>query len=212
MRSLQAAILATILIVSHVYTLGKATDESKRMPKDEGSDYILPAPVLKITTLEFHGMVSDYLFLKSLVFIGSTFERRGQPRVKDWEWLWLHNVLTTSTELDPYFLDPYYFANANFMWEGKLMQETNVLLKRGCATGNGIRCCRSSSALTISIFSRTTTVQAPTYMEETQQPGGNALYASLATKLAYKSRRTENAVLFIDEILRNTDNEQLRSN
>lgn len=149
-------ITLAIFSVVHVVALGKITEEAKKVPQAEGSAATLPLPILRITALDYDGLASDFLFLKSLVFLGSTFERKDQPRVKDWEWKWLYHTLEASAALDPYFLDPYYFANANLTWEGKMYQETNTLLEKAPAPDIGTICCLFILDSTISIFCRNT--------------------------------------------------------
>ncbi len=51
--------------------------------------------------------------------------------MKPEEWQWLDKVLTASTDFDPYFVDPYVFANANMTWEGGMIRETNAPLEKG---------------------------------------------------------------------------------
>jgi len=48
-------------------------------------------------------------------------------------------------------------------------------------------------------------------MEAARRPGASAIYADLATKLAYKDRRTENAITFQEYILEHTDDPKLRT-
>ena len=73
MGKLFTSCLIVILSLLHVFSLGKVAEEAKRIQHDESAAYAIPSQMLKLTTLEFHGLASDYLFLKSLVFIGSTF-------------------------------------------------------------------------------------------------------------------------------------------
>jgi hypothetical protein len=106
MRKLLLFILVVALCILHFFALGKATKAVGAFSKSEDITFVLPTPILKITTLEFDGLVSDFMFLKSTSFLGSTFERKERPRVKEWEWRWLDNVLNASAGLDPYFLIP----------------------------------------------------------------------------------------------------------
>jgi hypothetical protein len=47
-------------------------------------------------------------------------------------------------------------------------------------------------------------------MEASKRPGANPMYASLAIRLAYKQRRTETALFFIEELLKGTEDEVLK--
>ena len=101
------------------------------LPQETDQSVVLPSALIKIAALEFRGLASDVYFLKSMVFIGTTQQRKERPRVKEWEWQWLLKVLDTATDLDPYFFDPYYYANAFLPWDAGMVKETNLLLAKG---------------------------------------------------------------------------------
>jgi ABC-type transport system involved in multi-copper enzyme maturation permease subunit len=103
MRRFIVGIVLLILIPVHIFALGKVTEQGKLLSRGENSTFVLPSPILRITALDFRGIASDFMFLKALVFIGSTFERQERPRVKAWEWHWLYHTLEASVALDPYF-------------------------------------------------------------------------------------------------------------
>jgi tetratricopeptide (TPR) repeat protein len=210
MGKLLATILIVVLSLAHIFSLGKVTEEAKRIPRDENSAYVIPAPLLKLTTFEFHGLISDYLFLKSLVFIGSTMERTERPRVKPWEWKWVYALIDAATDLDPYFFDPYYFANANFTWDGMMIQETNVLLEKGMRYRDWDSRLPFFIGFNYFYFLQDNTNARKYLLEASQRPDAPQIYAELASKLAYEKKRTENAISFLEEILRRTDDESLR--
>lgn len=210
MRRTLTISLLVILVMVHYFSLGKITAEAKLLPRGEEVAYVLPAPVLKITALEFHGLVSDLLFLRSLVFLGSTYERREEPPVKVWEWKWLYRVLDVSTDLDPYFLDPYYFGNANLTWGGGLITEANTLLEKGILHRSWDFLLPFYKGFNEFYFLGDNEKASESLMEASRRPGASPLYASLAVKLAYKERRTENAILFQEYILDHTKEPELR--
>jgi len=190
--------------------LGKITEEAKNIPKGEDTAYVMPASILRITALEFHGLASDVLFLKSLVFLGSTFERKEEPRVKPWEWQWLYHVLDTSVSLDPYFLDPYNFGNANLTWGGGLIHEANALLEKGSRYRSWDFLLPFYIGFNDFYFLGDYEKASESLMEASRRPGASPLYADLAVRMAYKERRTENAIAFQEYILDHTEDQQLR--
>jgi len=197
MRKLLATILIVVLSLAHIYSLGKVTEEAKRITHDENSAYVIPAPILKLTTFEFHGIASDYLFLQSLVFIGSTMERTEGPRVKPWEWKWVYALIDVSTDLDPYFYDPYYFANANFTWDGLMIQETNSLLEKGSKYRDWDSKLPFFIGFNYFYFLQDNTNARKYLLEASRRPNAPQIYADLAAKLAYEKKRTENAISFM---------------
>ena len=211
MGRLLTIIVCVALITVHIVSLKKITAQKKLIPKGEDTSYVMPPPILKITSLEFHGIASDFLFLKALVFLGSTSERKENPMVKPWEWRWLYHVLDASASLDPYFLDPYYFGNANLTWDGGLIKEANTLLEKGSYYRNWDFLLPFYVGFNSFYFLDDNDKASKFLMEAARRPGASPIYADLAAKLAYKDRRTENAITFQAYILEHTEDQKLRT-
>ncbi|MBI5286952.1 MAG: hypothetical protein HY878_05100, partial [Deltaproteobacteria bacterium] len=156
------------------------------------------------------GLASDYLFLQALVFMGSTLERQERPRVKEWEWRWMYNVLNASTDLDPYFLDPYYFGQAHLTWEGNLVRETNTMLEKGSRYRNWDWMLLFYAGFNSFYFLHEDANASEYLMEASKRPDASPSIASLAARLAYKGKRTENAIIFLQEMIKRTEDEDIR--
>lgn len=209
-KLLALILLCVALLTVHIVSLGKITDQVKLLPKGEDNAFVMPSSVLKLTALEFHGLASDFMFLKALVFLGSTLERKEEPPVKAWEWKWLYRVLDASVSLDPYFLDPYYFGEANLTWDGGLIKEANALLEKGSNYRSWDFLLPFYAGFNYFYFLDDDEKASELLMEASRRPGASPLYASLAVKLAYKEKRTENAITFQEYILQHTEDPQLR--
>jgi hypothetical protein len=211
MRKLLLTILLIALATAHVFLLRKTTDEFKRLPNGKDSSFMIPAPILKIAALDFRGIASDYLFLNSLVFIGSTAERKERPRVKVWEWKWLYYTLDASTSLDPYFLDPYYFANAQLTWDAHMIEENNLLLEKGSKYRDWDPLIPFFIGFNYFYFLQDNLNARIWLLEASRRPDAPSLFASLATKLGYQENRTENAISFIEEMSKRTEDQELKN-
>ena len=210
MQRVLPVILILLLFPIHVSIVSKVTEGKKLLPKGEDTSYVLPSPILKILALEFDGLASDYAFLEALVFFGSTFERKERPRVKEWEWGWMSNILNASTDLDPYFLDPYYFGQAHLTWEGNMARETNTLLEKGSRYRDWDWNIPFYIGFNHFYFLQNNEEGAVYLMESSKRPGAPSLLPQLAARLMYKANRTENAVIFLQEILSITDDENTK--
>jgi hypothetical protein len=188
----------------HVLSLGKAADAMKQLPQGDEHAFVLPAPIIKIASLEFRGIVSDVFFLKSIVFMGGTFERKEKPRVKEWEWKWLMNIVDITTELDPYFFDPYYFANSFFTWDAGNVAETNRLLEKGSRYRDWDWTLPFYVGFNNFFFLKNDETAAHFLYEASQRPGGSPEFASLASRLAFRGNRTETAIIFLEELAKKT--------
>jgi hypothetical protein len=210
MKSLTAALLLAALFAVHVHTLFRAGEERKFLPSDAGGGLVIPSPVLKITSLEFKGIVSDLLFIKAMVFEGSTHERKEQPRIKPEEWQWLDKVLTASTDLDPYFSDPYLLANAHMTWEGGMIRETNILLEKGTRYRDWDWMLPFFAGFNHFFFLHDNAKAAEDLVTASQRLGPSEQLLSLASRLSYKEKKTENAILFLEAVAKKTEDERLK--
>jgi len=211
MRAFAVVLVLTILAGAHIVSLRKLTDAARLMPKNEETASVVPPAILRITSLEFRSLVSDYLFLKSLVFIGSTFERTEKPRVKNGEWKWVYNTLDASTTLDPYFLDPYYLANAFLTWDAFMIQEDNLLLIRGSKHRDWDSILPFFVGFNYFYFLQDNVNARKWLLEASEKPDApHIFYTELASKLSNEKNRTNNAIAFLEEMTKKTNDESLK--
>jgi hypothetical protein len=194
----------------HVLSLGKAVAARNQLPQDDSDTFVLPSPILKIAALEFQGLVSDVFFLKTMVFIGGTQQRIEIPRVKEWEWQWLIKVLDTATDLDPFFFDPYYYANAYLPWDAGKAVEANRILKKGSRYRDWDWMLPFYIGFNDFFFLGNDTEASTYLMEASRRPGGDSLLASLAARLAVRENRTETAIYFLEELAKRTEDSGLK--
>jgi hypothetical protein len=208
----RAMLIAGLLLGAFVHTvaLDRSAQAMKELPRGDDYAVVLPAPVLKIATIEYQGVASDVLFLNAMVFMGGAHQRTERPRVKDWEWTWFLNTLDTATDLDPHFFDPYYYANAFLPWEAGMVEETDRLLEKGSRARDWDWMLPFFIGFNEFFFLENTGKAADYLMEASRRPEGNPMFASIASRLALKGNRTENAILFLNEIYKKTDDPALK--
>jgi hypothetical protein len=209
MRTAVTICLMVVLSFGHLFSLKKAAEGRKTLSEQAESTFVMPAPFLRILALEFDGLVSDILFLKTLVFRGSTYERPAKPRVRDWEWKWMYNMMDASIGIDPYFVDPYYFGAAHFSWDGNLAQETNVLLEKGMQFRTWDFMLPFYIGFNNFYFLHNNKTAADYLMRSWRIPGAPDMFASLASKLSYKDDDTANAIVFLEELLKRTEDKEV---
>jgi hypothetical protein len=210
MRTVVTICILITLSFGHLLSLRKAAEERRSLPEQAEPAFVMPAPFLRVLALEFDGIVSDMLFLKTLVFRGSTYERTARPRVRDWEWKWMYNMMDASIGMDPYFVDPYYFGAAHFAWDGKLVPETNVLLEKGMQYRTWDFMLPFYIGFNNFYFLHNNKTAADYLMRSWRIPGAPDMFASLASKLSYKDDDTENAIVFLEELLKRTEDLEVK--
>ena len=214
MRIARMLLALVLLATMHVISLGKAQKGQKELARGKTTDYVLPPQILKITALEYDGMLSDLLYLRGLVFLGGTFERSepGRERVQPWEWQWCYNVMDTSSQLDPWFFDPYFTGNAFFTLQAGMVRESNALLERGMRARDWDWMIPFFIGFNHYYFLRDIDRATEYLMEASRRPGPSEQLASLASRLAFKENRTLNSILFLEAIVRKTQDDRMREN
>jgi len=210
MRTGTAAFLFCVLIAVHLLTLEEAEQARKTLPTGDGGTYVIPGPIAKILALEFDGLASDWYFLRALVFEGGTYERKEKPRVKSWEWKWFYDMLDSATALDPYFQDPYLLGNSHLTWEAHMIRETNSLLEKGNQHRDWDWLLPFYIGFNNFYFLHDNERAAEYLAEASKRPGPSEQLASLASRLAYKEKKTENAIIFLEVIAKKTEDEKLK--
>lgn len=210
-KMFRTAFLLLCLAAVLSFALSRATLEQERLAHDEYR-YVLPTALLKLTSLEFDGLVSDFLFLDALVFQGRMTERseRSGPRISQEEWKWLWGQLMACVELDPYFLDPYLLGNANLTWGGGLVVEANQLLERGVEFRHWDWTLPFFVGFNNFYFLKDNAEASRYLMESSLRPGASPMVATLAARMAYEGQRTETAISYLQGILVQTQDLETR--
>lgn len=195
-------ILLIITLGGQLLSLNRADRAKELLPLVVGAEYALPPQVLKLSAGEFKGLLSDVIFLKTLSFYGKTFERTASPRVSELEFDWINDSLTAATDLDPYFLDPYYLANSTLAWEGNRVKQANVLLEKGMDFRQWDWLLPFFAGFNYYYFLHDNANAAKLLEIAARRPGAVPLLATLAARLSFQANQTESAVIFLEEMLR----------
>lgn len=210
MRKFYPLIIAFLFASLYLYSLTALEPLKKTEQQGAGFFYILPGPIAKITTLDYDGLAADYLMLNIQSYYGGTLERTERPRVTEAEWRWMYDVLTVATDLDPYFFDPYYFANSIFTWEAQMVKETNTLLTKGNRFRDWDWLPSFYLGFNEFYFLHDNAKASEYLMQSSKKSGAAPLLASLAVRLAYKASRTEVAIMFLQQTIEGTKDKRER--
>ena len=204
-------ILLLALIPSYFSVLSTLSILNKNLPQGNDVNVVLPSTILKITSLDFDGLASDILYLKAIVFYGSTITGKTRRTLKDYEYKWINDTLNVSTDLDPYFLDPYFFANAILTWEGNKVKEANALLEKGNRYREWDYWLPFYLGFNYFYFLGENDKAAFYLMAASKKPGASPFYGHLGARLAYKSNKVENAIIFLESMLEKTEDTSMRN-
>jgi tetratricopeptide (TPR) repeat protein len=209
MRALLIAILVLALaLAANAVAITKVSRERDALKKEEGTGLLFPSSIAKIIALEFKGLVADALFSRAQTFYGGKLMRKED--LSEEEWSWIYKSADIATDLDPYFLDPYYFGAVNLAWEANRVKEANALLEKALRYRTWDWTIPFYLGFNHFYFLQDNEKASEYLMEASRRPGSSSLMVDLAVKLSYKVKRTENAIIFLENILKRTDDEKLR--
>lgn len=118
-------VFVVLLIGTHV----ELTRVRDARPPQARLGFYPPAPVIKALTADHYQFMSQIISLQCLFYFGTLVELRSQAP----DWWRIYRAVYTSTRLDPYNMDAYYFAQAVLTWETGMIQQALELLEYGFA-------------------------------------------------------------------------------
>lgn len=203
--------LLVIFIVAHVIMMQKLVDQHASVRADDDQDqlFTLPSSVMKIAALEYKGIASDILFVKGLSYVGSAMKHDEKGRVSlhmsESQWKAFYDVMDVSTDLDPYFQDPYYIATSFLTWDAGMIREANALLEKGSRYRDWDWSLPFFAGFNYFYFLGENDKAAEKLMEASRRPLASPTLATLASKLAFKAKKTEASIQFLEEMIRKAE-------
>lgn len=209
MRSLFIILFVLFLsILASSVAITNVSRERDTLRHEEGVGFLLPPLIAKIVALEYKGLLSDTIFSKAHTFYGGKLIRKEVLSEKEWSWIF--DSMELSTDLDPYFLDPYYFGATTLAWDADKVAEADTLLEKALHYRTWDWTIPFYLGFNHFYFLQNNEKASEYLMEASRRPGASPLIVDLAVKLSYKVNRTENAIIFLETVLKRTDDERLR--
>ena len=208
-RSLISAILViSFAFIGSVFAIPKVSLERDNLRQKEGIGLVMPSAVAQIVALEFKGLFADAIFSKAMTYYGGKLIRKEEPT--DEEWNWIYRNMDVATDLDNYFLDPYYFGAINLSWGANKVNDANALLEKAFHYRDWDWTIPFYLGFNYFYFLQDNEKAAFYLMKASEKQGSGTLLPTLAARLAYQGKKTENAIIFLQEILKKTDDETVK--
>ena len=173
--------------------------------KSMNAKILPPAALLKVISGDFNSIISEVFFVYASVLLGG-FDQSSS--IEDWEYA--YQVLELSSDLDPYFKDPYRLVQGIYPWVPKMPDKAISFLKKGLA-------CRTwDSFLPYYIgfdyyFFSGNYKKSAKYLFRSAEISHNPFMGTLASKIAYKGGDVETGITFLTNIYKKTWNESTRN-
>jgi tetratricopeptide (TPR) repeat protein len=207
-RSVLLSLCLLVSILSHVLCSQQMWQMRGNVRRETRAGYVLPSRFSSVLAFGYKGLLADFLFLKSITFFGERHMVQKALSEDDWEYLIAN--LEVVTDLDPYFSDPYVFAEANLAWEGKI-KETNRLLEKGAHFRSWDWRIPYYLGFNHFYFLQDFEKAAEYIMKAARHPNSHAFLSTLGARLAYYGGKSRTAVLFLKEMIVETNDPGLRN-
>lgn len=207
-------VIITILVAVLAFTgfslvIGRLSQEREILRHESELGEVIPSAVSKIVALDFKGLFSDIFFFKAYMYYGGKVTRSEVITDKDWEWF--NKNIIVATDLDPFFMDPYYLGSINLAWQANKVDEADALLEKGTRSRTWDWTLPYYLGFNYFYFSHDNVKAAQYLMEAAKRPGGGGgLVPSLAARLAQAGGETESAIAFLEDIISKQNDEPTR--
>ena len=202
MKQLALFLLTLVLCAFFFYRVDQLRDTQALPPQ------LMLLPSKEMTRVVSFGheiLTAQLIFYNSMFFVGSLDDPPTQNMVRE-----LYHTLDTATYLDPYNIDAYYFAQGVLSWNPAQIEPLNTLLRRGMAHRTWDWHLPFFYGFNQFYFLKRPG-EAATYLKKAYELNpANAYLPTLIARLYYQADATEVAIEFLEEMVRNTTNENLR--
>ncbi len=208
MRTL-LALLATLAAVALHLTFHAGVWENRaEVRKATPASYVIPSRFSRILAMGNQGVLSDFLFLKTITFFGG---KAGSttPLVKE-DWHYVISSLEVITDLDPYFVDPYFLAEGLLAWDAGMPEEANKILEKGARHRRFDWRIPFFIGFNHFYFLNDFATASDYIMTAARLPGSPEYLQTLAARLAYYGGKSKTALLFLQQMIAETDNAVMR--
>jgi len=167
--------------------------------------FALPSNLLRVVSGQFKEVSADIAFLNALTWLGGARTQPDTRRYLPEQYQWLHNTFKNSVALDPYFLDPYNLMNSALIWDRYQIAEVNSLIAKGADTRSWDTLLAFFVGFNYFYFLNENDKSFYYLKEASKRFGGNPFYDSLASRIAYNANKTELAIMYLEEQIREAE-------
>ena len=169
--------------------------------------YSIPSNFTAPASLEFKGVVANYLFLKTITDAGDDLSRKKKIDREMIEYIVAS--VDTITDLDPKFWDPYLFASLMLAWNfGEAQKANAILTKAETHLPNDYRPAYFKG-FNYYYFLKDNEKAAEYMIKASKLPGSPSYLPYLATRLSVYSAEHKTAAAFLEQMIQTTRNEAM---
>jgi hypothetical protein len=196
-----ARVMFAFLLLAHGFVLFPFSTFLAKRPLEIKLGYLPHPQVLKVTVADQALLVAEIAVVKVLFYYGTLVEKFDKQVIVRPEHANMYRTLVTATQLDPYNMDAYYFAQAAFTWELKRFAEVNELLEHGTKYRKWDPWLYFYLGFNNAYFLKDYGNAAKYLKRAGELSPGNSLFTKLAARYFYESDQTDLGLAFLDSMI-----------
>ncbi len=206
---LAAPLLLLLCLIPAYFLLQQDLWEGRaEVRRSAQAGYVIPSKFSRVLALEHKGLLSDFLFLKTITFFGERV--MAEQPIADVDWRFIIGSLDAVTDLDPYFLDPYILGEGLLTWESERYEEANQLLEKGRKYRTWDWQIPFYLGFNYFYFLGDNEKGAEYLLEAGRLPGSLSFLPDLASRIGYYGGKAKDAAVFLKGIIAQTDDRQVK--
>lgn len=162
----------------------------------------LPSPLLQPLSLEFQGVVADYLFFRTMTYMGLKLMERKNPSREEWQVM--YQMLERITDLDGRFWDPYVFAESMLAWQARMLDEVEALLLKAVQSRPWDYRPSYFIGFNYLYFKKNAEKAAPHLRAAARIPGAPRHVKGLASRFSLYAGQTGLGIFFLENLIKDT--------
>ena len=198
------AAFLTIALTNPAYNVkGKYIEETISRLGD------LPTELLQAVSLEFKGVVADFLLIKTISFMGMKIVEHENPLKEEWQRM--NRMLNRITDLDGRFRDPYVLAEMSFVWQAGMIDEANILLEKAVKNRPNDYTPLYFLGFNHFYFQNDAEKAAVYLRQAAQRPNAPDYVKGLAARFSLYGNQTALGIVFLENLLQDTQDKNIRT-
>jgi tetratricopeptide (TPR) repeat protein len=197
---MKARAMFVMLVLAHGFLLLPFSTYLAKRPLEIKLGYVPHPQLLKVTVADQALLVAEMAVIKVLFYYGTLVDKYQKNVIVRPENANMYRTLVTATQLDPYNMDAYYFAEAAFTWELKRFAEVNELLEYGIKYRKWDSWLYFYLGFNNSYFLKDYGKGAR-YLQRAAELSNNPLFTKLAARYYYESEQTDLGLAFLDSMI-----------
>lgn len=209
MRSYFSHLFLVLALVAYGIILPGLWGSRENLRAEIPAGYIIPSKFSRMLALGHQGVLSDFLFLKIATFVGGRSAAGQRMTALDWDVV--GKSLDVVSDLDPYFVDPYMLAEGLLAWDAQKPELANQLLLKGAKFRDWDWRLPYFVGFNNFYFLKNYSEASVYIMRAAELPGSPEYLKTLGARLAYYGGKSQTALLFLKEMLAETDDPLMTS-